>query len=252
MDVIPAVDLLGGEAVRLIQGDYGRRAGINVDPGASVRAWAAAGVRWLHFVDLDGARSGAPANVDRALELAAAARVVAPDLKVQLGGGLRSADSVARVLDGGVDVAILSTAALTDAALLDQVTARWPARIAVSIDVRGDTVTVDGWTRAVRREPETVAADLVARGVATLIVTDVQRDGTRRGPNLDLVRRIRATAPAVRLLAAGGIATMDQLGTLNEAGADGAVIGLALLDGSLPLDDAIAAAGTPSTTLAQT
>jgi phosphoribosylformimino-5-aminoimidazole carboxamide ribotide isomerase len=167
-----------------------------------------------------------------------------------MGGGLRTADAVARVLGGGVDLAILSTAALTDAALLDELTARWPKRIAVSIDVRGDAIAVHGWTRAVEHEPDAVAADLVARGVATLIVTDVQRDGTRRGPNLDLVTRIRAAAPTARLLAAGGIATTDQLRALSDAGVDGAVVGLALLDGSLPLDDAIAAA-TPARTQAR-
>lgn len=246
MDVIPAVDLLGGEAVRLVQGDYARRAGTHADPAASVRAWAAAGIRWLHLVDLDGARSGSSANVDRALQLAAAGREVAPDLRVQLGGGLRTTDAVARVLDGGVDVAVLSTAALTNGALLDELTARWPGRIAVSIDVRGSAVAVDGWTRAVEGQPDVVAAGLVTRGVATLIVTDVQRDGTRRGPNLDLVSRIRAIAPTARLLAAGGIATTDQLRALSEAGVDGAIVGLALLDGSLPLADALAAAGAAS------
>lgn len=244
MDVIPAVDLLGGQAVRLVQGDYARRAGTNDDPAASVRAWARAGIRWLHFVDLDGARSGTSVNLDRALELATAAREAAPDLRVQVGGGLRTAESVRRVLDRGVDVAILSTAALTDTVLLDQLTDRWPGRIAVSVDVRGDAVAVDGWTRTVDREPDALAADLVARGVATLIVTDVQRDGTRRGPNLDLVGRMRAAAPAARLLAAGGIGTTDQLRALGEAGADGAIVGLALLDGSLPLADALAAAAT--------
>lgn len=242
MDVIPAIDLLAGEAVRLVQGDYARRAGTNADPAASVRAWAAAGVRWLHFVDLDGARSGAPVNLQRTLELAAAARQVAPELRVQLGGGLRTLDSVARVLDRGVDLAILSTAALSHSPLLDRLTGRWPGRIAVSIDVRGDAVAVDGWTRAVPRDPDALAADLVAGGVGTLIVTDVQRDGTRRGPNLELVTRLRAAAPDARLLAAGGIGTADQLRALSEAGVDGAIVGLALLDGSLSLAEATAAA----------
>jgi phosphoribosylformimino-5-aminoimidazole carboxamide ribotide isomerase len=244
MDLIPAVDLLGGEAVRLVQGDYARRAGTNADPAASVRAWAAAGVRWLHVVDLDGARSGMPTHLDLARELAAAGRQAAPGLRVQLGGGLRTADAVARVLDGGVDVAILSTAALTDAALIDQLAGRWPGRIAVSLDVKGDAVAVDGWVRAIAGDPATLAADLVRRGIRTLIVTDVQRDGTRRGPNLDLLDRIRGEAPDVRLLAAGGIASAEQVRALAEAGLDGAIVGLALLDGSLPLHDALAAAAT--------
>lgn len=241
MDVIPAIDLLGGEAIRLVQGDFGARAGTNPDPGASVRDWVRSGARWLHFVDLDGARTGRAGNVSAATKLARQARAVDPTIRIQLGGGLRDAAEVDEVLAAGIDVAILGTAVVSRPQLVAELVVRWPERIAASIDVRDGAIAVDGWTRSVDLEPTELARELAWHGAATLIVTDVRRDGTRGGPNLDLVGRIRDAAPDVRLIAAGGIGTAAQLAELARIGVDGAVVGLALLDGSLRLADALAA-----------
>jgi phosphoribosylformimino-5-aminoimidazole carboxamide ribotide isomerase len=244
MDLIPAIDLLGGEAVRLVQGDYDRRAADVSDPESVVRGWVAAGVRHLHIVDLDGARAGRPANLALAARLAAAARAEAgrDAVRVELGGGMRRIENVGAALEAGIDVAILGTVTIDDPAMLRAAVARWPGRIAVSVDVRGEAIALDGWTRTSDADAVAVVTRLAAEGVSQIIVTDTERDGTRRGPNLGLLIRLRPVVAGVRLVAAGGIASVDALRALAAAGVDGAVIGLALVDGSLPLDAALAAA----------
>lgn len=246
MDLIPAIDLLDGRAVRLVQGDYARRAASVDDPAPTVAAWVRAGVRWLHLVDLGGARAGLPLNLGLAKALASAAREANPGVRIELGGGLRREGDIAAAFESGIDVAVLGTAAIEDRRLLASSIERWPGRIAVSVDVRGDRVALDGWTRSADTAPVRLAADLVGSGVTHLIVTDVQRDGTLEGPNRELLARMREAAPAVRLLAAGGIATARDLRQLSALGIDGAIVGLALIDGSLPIGEAIAAAAEPA------
>lgn len=238
MDLIPAIDLLGGEAVRLVQGDYDRRAAHVADPASVVRSWVAAGVRHLHLVDLDGARAGRPANLASAARIASAAREVG-DVTVELGGGLRRLEDVAAALDAGVDLAILGTAAIEDPALLPDAVARWPGRIAASVDVRGEAIALDGWTRSADADAVELARRLADAGASQLIVTDTRRDGTGAGPNLELLGRMRAALPNARLVAAGGIASADALRALAAAGIDGAIVGLALVDGSLDVQAAL-------------
>ncbi len=233
VDLIPAIDLLDGIAVRLVQGDFARRAASVADPAPVVAGWVRAGVRRLHLVDLDGARAGRPVHLDLASRLAATAREVATHVRIEMGGGLRRLADVGAALDAGMDVAVLGTAAIEDPELLEAAVGRWPDRIAVSIDVRGETVALDGWTRSAAADPVELAVQLSNAGVAQLIVTDVQRDGTRRGPNRELLARIRAAVPGTRLVAAGGIGSATDLRQLAALGVDGAVVGLALVDGSL-------------------
>ncbi len=165
MDLIPAIDLLGGAAVRLVQGDYARRAASVDDPDARVRGWVEAGVRWLHLVDLDGARAGRPTNLDMAGRLAAAARGEAGDARIELGGGLRTAENVEAALAAGMDVALLGTAAIEEPAFLAESVQRWPGRIAVSIDCRGDRVALDGWTRDAAADPVELGRRLASGGI---------------------------------------------------------------------------------------
>lgn len=238
MDLIPAIDLLGGEAVRLVQGDYDRRAAHVADPASVVRSWVAAGVRHLHLVDLDGARAGRPANLAGAARIALAAREVG-DVTVELGGGLRRLEDVAAALDAGVDLAILGTAAIEDPALLPDAVARWPGRIAASVDVRGEAIALDGWTRSADADAVELARRLADAGASQLVVTDTRRDGTGAGPNLELLGRMRAALPNARLVAAGGIASTEALRALAAAGIDGAIVGLALVDGSLDVRAAL-------------
>jgi len=242
VDLIGAIDLLDGGAVRLFQGDYGRVTASVADPEATVRGWVRAGLRNLHVVDLGGARAGRPVALEAATNLAVAARAEAPDVRVQLGGGLRTTDDLAAALEVA-DVAIIGTGAIEDPAFLAAATAWWPGRIAVSIDVRGDRIALDGWTREAETEPVPMARSLEKVGVSTFIVTDISRDGTRGGPNMELLSDMRRALPAARLVAAGGISTADQLRALAAARIDGAVVGLALVDGSLDIGEALNAAG---------
>ncbi len=242
MDLIPAIDLLDGTAVRLVQGDYARRAASVSDPERRVAGWMAAGVRWLHLVDLAGARAGRPVHLALAATLMATAHRATAGVRVELGGGLRRDEDVEAALAAGADVAILGTAALEDRALLQRSVARQPGRIAVSLDVRDGGLAVAGWTRSAAADPVARAVELAAEGVTHLVVTDVRRDGTRSGPNLDLLAAMRAAVPGVRLVAAGGIGTAADLQALAALGLDGAIVGLALVDGSLDVADAIAAA----------
>jgi phosphoribosylformimino-5-aminoimidazole carboxamide ribotide isomerase len=243
VDLIPAVDLLDGVAVRLVQGDFARRAASVDDPAPLVTDWVRAGVRHLHLVDLDGARAGRPAHLELASRLAAAARDVAPDVRVELGGGLRRLEDVDAALSEGIDVAVLGTAAVESPDVLQRAVGRWRDRIAVSVDMRGARVALDGWTRSSDADPVRLAVRLADSGVGHLVVTDVQRDGTRRGPNSELLARVRGAIPATRLVAAGGIGSAADLRHLAELGVDGAIVGLALVDGSLRIGDALAAAG---------
>ena len=242
MDLIPAIDMLDGIAVRLVQGDYGRRAASVTDPAPLVRDWLRAGVRWLHLIDLAGARSGRPMHLELARSLASTAREIAADARLELGGGLRRVEDVQAAHDAGIDVAILGTAAIEEPTLLTRSAARWPGRIAVSIDVRGGRVALDGWTRSALADPVELAIEVAEAGAAHVIATDVRRDGTRTGPNWDLLGRMREALPATRLVAAGGIGSEEDLRGLAALGIDGAVVGLALIDGSLTIGDALAAA----------
>lgn len=246
MDLIPAVDLLDDIAVRLVQGDYARRAASVSDPAPVVRGWIDAGVRWLHLVDLGGARAGRPIHLELASTLAATAREASADVRVELGGGLRHTEEIEAAFEAGIDVAVLGTAAVEDPELLAACAARWPGRIAVSIDVRDDRVAVDGWKRSAEADPIRMATEVASAGAAHLVVTDVRRDGTRHGPNRQLLARMRWAVPQARLVAAGGIASAEDLRQLAALGIDGAVVGLALIDGSLSIGDALSAAGAPA------
>lgn len=240
MDLIPAIDLLDGTAVRLVQGDYARRAASVTDPDEVVRGWVRAGVRRLHLVDLGGARAGRPTELPAARRLAGVARSASPDVRIELGGGLRTLADVASALEVA-DVAILGTAAVEDPTFLAAAVDRWPGRIGVSVDVRGGRVALDGWTREASADLVVLASELAHAGVNEYIVTDISRDGTRRGPNLELLARMRDALPNARLVSAGGIGSVDDLQALAAAGIDGAIVGLALVDGSLLIADALAA-----------
>ncbi len=242
MELIPAIDLLGDRAVRLRRGDYEDQVG-GVDPLALARRWAAAGAAWLHVVDLDGARAGEPRQAATVARVAAAAHESAPGARVQVAGGLRTADSVAAALDAGADAAVLGTAALTSPGFLASCSSRWPGRILASLDLRAGAIALDGWLRTNREDPFLAAERLLAEGASGLIVTDALRDGTLSGPNLELLESVRARLPSARLLAAGGVGSIGDLLALEAVGVEGAIVGIALLTGEIDLDEALAALG---------
>jgi phosphoribosylformimino-5-aminoimidazole carboxamide ribotide isomerase len=232
VELICAIDLLDGGAVRLVQGDYDRRIAADADPAALARRFVAAGCRRLHVVDLAGARAGRPLQLELLAEIVVVARAEAPGVVVEAGGGLRSTADVDALLDHA-DEALLGTAAIENPQFLRDCTAAHPGRVAVSLDVRDGRPALDGWLRTGEPDAVSLAQRLLADGASRLIVTDTSRDGTLAGPNLELMARLRATFPDAVLVAAGGIGTLDDLRALDAAGCDGAVVGLALITGAI-------------------
>ncbi|MCS6802961.1 MAG: 1-(5-phosphoribosyl)-5-[(5-phosphoribosylamino)methylideneamino]imidazole-4-carboxamide isomerase [Chloroflexota bacterium] len=233
-EVIPAVDLRGGRVVRLVQGDYARELVFADDPVAVAEQWVAAGARRLHLVDLDGAAAGYPANVT-------AVRAIrqAVDIPLQLGGGLRTLSLLDQVFAAGIDRAIVGTAAIEDPAFLQEAAARFGPRLALSIDARDGVVAVRGWRETSGRTVEDLARAARDAGIGWLIVTDIVHDGTGGGTNLATLTAA-ARASGLPVIAAGGIATLEHLRAVRDAGAAGAIVGRALYDGTLDLRAALA------------
>jgi phosphoribosylformimino-5-aminoimidazole carboxamide ribotide isomerase len=240
VELIAAVDLLGERGVRLRQGDYADVVG-GVDPLALVRRWASAGVPRLHLIDLDGARAGEPRQAAMLARVCRAARAASPGIRIQAGGGLRTLESVAAVLEAGADLAVLGTAAIERPGFVAECAARWPGRVLAALDLRRGQLAIDGWLRDGDGEPYAAANRLLDEGAAGLIVTDTRRDGALSGPNLTLLRRFRANLPGAWLAAAGGVRTTADLVDIRQAGIDAAIVGMALLTGTLRISDAVAA-----------
>jgi phosphoribosylformimino-5-aminoimidazole carboxamide ribotide isomerase len=226
--VLPAVDLLGDKAVRLEQGDFGRVAA-RLEADELVRRFAAAGARMIHVVDLDGARRG----LIRTDVIGRLAKLAAP-AKVQASGGIRSPADAEQLLAAGAARVVVGTAALAEPEALEQFVAELGDRLVVAIDVRGGRVAVRGWLEDTGLAAAEVAGRCAAAGVPRILCTAIERDGMLGGPDLDLLREVRDAA-GLPVLAAGGIHSEADLAAVAAAGCEGAVVGRAFLDGSLPL-----------------
>jgi len=226
--VLPAVDLLGEDAVRLEQGDF-HRVAARAQPEELVRRFAAAGARLIHVVDLDGARRGGLRQdlIGRLAEAAGAA-------KVQASGGIRSPADAERLFAVGAARVVVGTAALAKPGAMERFVAQFGDRLVVAIDVRGGRVAARGWLEDTGLAAAEVARQCAAAGVSRILCTAIERDGMLGGPDLDLLREIR-DASGLRVLAAGGIRSESDLAAVDAVGCEGAVVGRALLDGSLPL-----------------
>ena len=238
MDLYPAIDLRGGRCVRLYQGDYAQETVYGDDPVAQARAFADAGAPWIHVVDLDGARSGEPTHTDVSGAFAAAVAV-----PVQTGGGIRDEATAERLFAGGVARVVLGTIALEQPELVARLAARHP--VAVGLDARAGDVAVRGWEEASGRSVLDVAREFEAAGIAALIVTDIGRDGTLEGPDVDGLGAVLA-ATGVDVIASGGVGTLADLERLLALEADGrrlsgAIVGRALYEGAFTLDAALVA-----------
>jgi phosphoribosylformimino-5-aminoimidazole carboxamide ribotide isomerase len=242
MRAYPAVDILDGQVVRLAQGDFERSTTYGAAPAEAAREWGRQGAEWLHVVDLDGARAGAPVNLASVREI-----VAETGLFVQLGGGLRSREAVDAAAATGVHRLIIGTAALDGSQLLEHALAEHgPERITVSVDARGGLVARDGWLETSTTTTLAAVGELVGRGVKHFIYTDVERDGTLEGPNLDAVGEF-ADAIDGELLCAGGIGSLEDLRALVELRHPrlaGAIIGKALYEHRFTLAQAIEALRT--------
>lgn len=237
MLILPALDLRDGHVVRLHRGRFDRATVYSDDPLAVARGWAEGGARALHVVDLDGARGGRAANLDPIHRI----RADLPDLFLQVGGGLRAFASSARMLDAGVNRVVFGTSAVEDPRLLARLLERYGAdRVSAALDIRAGRLGIRGWEDASDRTPDEVFARLKELGIRWTVCTDILRDGTLDGPGLDLVGRLLSMG--FQVVAAGGVTTVEDVVALREAGAAGCIIGRALYDGVLALEDALAAA----------
>ena len=238
-DLIPAIDLLGGEAVRLSQGRYDQATVYDTDPAKVAGGFAAAGIRRLHVVDLEGAKAGRPVQADAIERILSAVGSV----PVQLGGGLRTLDGIDEALGWGIDRVILGTVALHDPELVRKAAAKHPARIVVGIDAREGRVAVEGWLEA----SETTAIDVARRfedaGVAAIVYTDIARDGMLTGPNLEATRTL-AESIGIPVIVSGGVASNEDIveaARLRKSGICGVIVGRAIYTGDVDLDAALRA-----------
>jgi phosphoribosylformimino-5-aminoimidazole carboxamide ribotide isomerase len=241
MNLYPAIDILEGSAVRLVKGDFDAKKVYDEDPLDAARGWTEAGARYLHVVDLDGAKTGEPKNLENLKRI-----VDELGVPVQYGGGLRSALSVGDALAAGAARVILGTAAFTQAGLLEQVLGEHgKERILVSVDVRGGHVTTAGWTETTEITTEAVVDTLAARGATDLVFTNVDRDGMLEGPDLEEVRRV-AQAVTGSLIYSGGIGQLtdlEGLANVGEQSLEGVIVGKALYERRFTVPEALAALG---------
>jgi phosphoribosylformimino-5-aminoimidazole carboxamide ribotide isomerase len=240
MLIIPAIDIKDGKCVRLRQGMKNQETVYGDDPAAMAERWQRAGAAWLHVVDLDGAFEKKPVNV-RAIEKIRQKLTI----PMQLGGGLRTMENLAKYFDMGIDRLILGTTVLKDRSLTEQALERFPGRIAIALDARDGKLATEGWVETSTSDALDVAKALVPLGPAAFIYTDIQRDGMQTGPNLAATRRL-AQAVDTPVIASGGVSTLkdiENLLPLEDNGVIGVITGKALYAGTLSFQEALQVAG---------
>jgi phosphoribosylformimino-5-aminoimidazole carboxamide ribotide isomerase len=231
----PAIDLKDGQCVRLLRGEMDAATVFGSDPAAQARAFVAAGCRWLHLVDLNGAFAGRPVN-----GAAVEAILAAVEVPVQLGGGIRDRATLEDWLGRGVARAILGTAAVRDPDFVRAAARAHPGRVAVGIDARGGRVAVEGWAQTTELSAAELARRFEDAGVAAIVYTDIERDGAMAGPNVAATAAL-ARAAAIPVIASGGVSSLADLAALKACGAalDGVISGRALYEGKLDLGAAL-------------
>jgi len=236
MRLLPAIDLIDGQCVRLYQGDYAQVTTYASDPVEVARHWQEAGASWLHVVDLDGAKAGQPMNAALIERLCRETT-----LHIEVGGGLRTLEQIASTLAVGVERVILGTAALNDRELLTQALQRWGEHIVVGIDARDGLVAIRGWRETSSTKATELAVELSAAGVRRFIYTDIARDGAMQGPNLAALSAMLDALQGTEstLIASGGVSSLADLQQLATLEIEGAIIGKALYTDTLDLAEAV-------------
>ncbi|HLR60971.1 MAG TPA: 1-(5-phosphoribosyl)-5-[(5-phosphoribosylamino)methylideneamino]imidazole-4-carboxamide isomerase [Lentibacillus sp.] len=227
MILFPAIDIRNGKCVRLIQGDYNKEKIYNDSPADAAQKWEKNQAEFLHIVDLDGAKDGVSANIETIRKI-----VDATNIPVQVGGGIRSMDIIRKYLSAGVDRVIIGTAAINDKSFLEEAISTFGNKIAVSIDARNGRVATDGWTETSDVTARGLVKELETIGVATIIYTDILKDGMLKGPNfqeLDAINQLTA----INVIASGGVSSKADVNQLKNMNLYGAIIGKALYDGTL-------------------
>jgi phosphoribosylformimino-5-aminoimidazole carboxamide ribotide isomerase len=244
--LLPAIDIRDGRAVRLVQGDYERETVFDQDPLDAARRWVDQGAQALHVVDLDGARDGAPVNIEHVARICDGV-----DVPIEVGGGLRQAGDVTAVLDAGASYAVLGTAALSDPALIEALAADHPQAIVVAVDARAGRVAVEGWRRETPVTSAGLLTELAGRGVRRFVFTPVEVDGTLEGPALDGLSEVAGAAASAgaEVIYSGGVGTLDHLRDLAALRLDalaGVIVGRALYDGRFTVAEGATALASPT------
>lgn len=233
MILLPAIDLYEKKVVRLTRGDYAQMTVYNDDPVAQAKLFQEAGAQWLHTVDLEGAKDGSTPNYS-------VIEAICKDtsLKVEIGGGIRSLDTIQKYLDAGVERVILGTKAVTDPAFLEESLDKFGSHIAVGVDIKDGKIAIKGWLETAQDSVEDFFTKLCKLGVSTVICTDVSKDGMLAGTNVDIYRQLSQKF-SLDLIASGGVSSQEDLTRLKALGLYGAILGKALYTGALDLKTAL-------------
>lgn len=237
MELLPAIDLRDGKVVRLYQGDYDQMTVYGEDPAYQAKAFAAAGARNLHVVDLDGAKDGTLSNYETIAEILRAA-----DLYIEVGGGIRDEARIEKYLEMGAGRVILGTAAVNNFPFLQEMVKKYGPAIAVGVDAHDGFVAVDGWTTVTKLDGVDFCRRVRDIGVETVIYTDISKDGALSGTNLEIYETLRGIE-GLNVVASGGVSFLPEIERLREMGLYGCIVGKAIYAGKLTLEDALAAAG---------
>ncbi|MGH8998469.1 MAG: 1-(5-phosphoribosyl)-5-[(5-phosphoribosylamino)methylideneamino]imidazole-4-carboxamide isomerase [Acidimicrobiia bacterium] len=237
--LLPAIDVRGGRAVRLLRGDYTAETVYSDDPVEVARAYQRAGAAWIHVVDLDAARSGEPVN----LAVVGAIASAVSGCRIQAGGGVRNAEAADRLFAAGVDRVVVGTAAVEDPALVADLCARHPGQVTVGLDARGRSLAVRGWTETTGDDLVDAARRFEDMGVGALVVTEIGRDGTMSGPDLAQLEAV-LSATTVEVIASGGVGHLDDLAGLARLEVhgrtlSGVIVGKALYEGRFTVEEAL-------------
>ena len=233
MKIFPAIDIVGGKAVRLFKGDYDQMTVYNDDPLAVARDFESAGAGYIHLVDLEGAKTGGTPNIETVRRIVGGTRLFS-----EIGGGIRSMATIENYLEAGVDRVIIGTAAVTDREFLKQALKKYGERIAVGVDIRDGYVTIKGWLESSQLRYDAFLEDMSALGVKTAIVTDISKDGAMKGTNRRLYAEL-ARKLDMDITASGGVSTIEDVAALKELGMYAAIIGKAYYTGAIDLKEAI-------------
>lgn len=234
MIILPAIDIKDGQCVRLTKGDFATVEKVAEDPLLTAKSFQDAGAEWIHMVDLDGAKEGSLKNSTIFIEIA-----TQTDLKVEIGGGIRTMESIAYYMESGISRVIIGSAAISDPDFVKRAVERYGERIAVGIDARNGMVSGDGWLTDSNITYLDLAVKMEEIGVKTIIFTDISKDGTLSGPNLEQLGKINDQV-GCDIIASGGIHTMEDIVALREMGLYGAICGKSIYKGTLSLEEAVA------------
>lgn len=234
MEIWPAIDIRGGNCVRLQQGDYARETVFGENPAEMAKYWLSQGAKRLHLVDLDGAKDGKPTNFDYIAEL-----VKAVDIPCELGGGIRDEQTIRQLLDIGLSRLVIGTLALKQPEWFRDMCGKYPGKLVLGIDAKNGFVATDGWLETSSTPAVTLARQFENDPLATIVYTDIATDGMMKGPNLPEMKAMQQQV-SVPVVASGGVTTIDDVRNLNEAGLAGCIIGRALYEKTIALPDAMA------------